>query len=72
VPVKTAPLLLAQPSGEANETGTATTSRKETAIRAKSASWKSKIIMEYFYKIEGKILECSTINISWCHTYIIP
>lgn len=46
MPVKTAPLLLAQPSGEANETGTATTSRKETAIRAKSASWKSKIIME--------------------------
>ena len=43
-PVKTTPFVLVQPSGDANTTGTAITIKNETAIRAKRASWNSKII----------------------------
>ena len=44
-PEKTRPFVLVQPSGDAKTTGTAITIKKETAMSAKSASWKSKIIV---------------------------
>jgi hypothetical protein len=56
--VNTGPFALAQPSGEANETGTATISKKETAINAKRASWNKKIINVGPYKTAYKILKC--------------
>lgn len=48
--MKIAPFELDQPSGEANDTGTATTNKKETAINAKRASWNKKIIKGGPYK----------------------
>lgn len=63
MPVKTAPFELAQPSGEANETGTATTNKKETAINAKRASWNKKIIKGGPYKKAYKILECLLLTL---------
>jgi hypothetical protein len=49
--VKTVPFELLQPSGEANVTGTPITNRKDTAIRAKRATWKAKIIVRDFFFI---------------------